>query len=800
VKKALLILYVSLFALTSSAREKLNFDADWRFILADSVQMSAPDYDDSAWRQLNVPHDWSIEGDFSAANPAGAGGGALPGGIGWYRKHFTLDKKAPKDARYFICFDGVYMNSTVYVNGHEMGTRPYGFISFEYDITAHLRPQGDNVIAVRVDNSLQPNCRWYSGSGIFRHVYLLQTAPTHIAQWGVYVKPVLSKDGKSATFTIQTEVANRTAKTTLTHILLDADGKEVGRTRDSVITLPAPQLWSTSHPYLYKVRSEVRVGNKIVDVCETNAGVRTLAFDPKTGFSLNSVPMKINGVCQHHDLGLFGAAIQEDALYRQLAMLRDMGCNSIRCSHNPPSPELLNMCDSMGLLVMDEAFDMWHRKKTQYDYSRFFDKWHERDLADLVRRDRNHPCIIMWSTGNEVLEQWSGGNESDELTIEEANMVLNFGHDASQLSHSSEKSVNTLLAEHLAGIIRSLDNTRPVIAGCNEPDPNNHLFKGNGVDIIGYNYHNKNIADVPKNFPGRPFMLSESVSALMTRGHYVNPSDSDIVAPEEWWKPYTEPSYMCSAYDNSRAPWANHHEETWDIVKHNDFVMGQYIWTGWDYLGEPTPYGFPARSSYFGIIDLAGFPKDIYYMYQSEWTAKPVLHLFPHWNWIEGQTVDMWCYYNNADEVELFVNGRSQGVRSKGDHDYHVMWRVEYQPGNVRVVARKDGRQVGEQTIRTASAPHHIALRPVRYGETSFVEVTVLDSDGNLCPRADNQIFFEVSGNAEILGVDNGCQTSSERFKDTKRKAFFGKCIVAVKGHGTLTAKGYDVKSANVSL
>jgi len=799
-KKTLLIICALMTTLSSQAREQKNFDADWRFVLADSAQMSAPDYDDSSWRQLNVPHDWSIEGDFSASNPAGAGGGALPGGIGWYRKHFVIDRKVPNDARFFIQFDGVYMNSTVYINGHELGTRPYGFSSFEYDITPYLNLKGSNVLAVRVDNSQQPNCRWYSGSGIYRHVYLLQTASTHIAQWGVFVKPRLSDDGRTATFCIQTEVAGRTANTTVTHILKDAEGHEVGRTNDSLIVIEHPQLWSTTNPYIYTVRSEVRVGKRIVDVCETNAGVRTLVFDPKTGFSLNSVPMKINGVCQHHDLGLFGAAIQEDALYRQLKMLRDMGCNSIRCSHNPPSPELLNMCDTMGLLVMDEAFDMWHRKKTQYDYSRFFDKWHERDLSDLVRRDRNHPCIIMWSTGNEVLEQWSGGDESDELTIEEANMVLNFGHDASQLSHSSEKSVNTLLAEHLAGIIRNLDGTRPVIAGCNEPDPKNHLFKGNGVDIIGYNYHNSNIADVPKNFPDRPFMLSESVSALMTRGFYVNPSDSDIVAPEVWWKPYTDPSNMCSAYDNSRAPWANHHEETWDIVKHNDFVMGQYIWTGWDYIGEPTPYGYPARSSYFGIIDLAGFPKDIYYMYQSEWTQKPVLHLFPHWNWIEGQTIDMWCYYNNADEVELFVNGRSQGIRRKGEHDYHVMWRVTFEPGEVRVVARKDGRLVGEQTIRTASAPDHIALHPVRYGNTSFVEVAVLDRDGNLCPRADNQIFFETTGNMEILGVDNGCQTSSERFKDNKRKAFFGKCLVVVKGSGTLTAKGYDVKSASVTF
>jgi beta-galactosidase len=278
------------------------------------------------------------------------------------------------------------------------------------------------------------------------------------------------------------------------------------------------------------------------------------------------------------------------------------------------------------------------------------------------------------------------------------------------------------------------------------------------------------------------------------------PSDSIYVAPKEWWLPYTDPSYMCSAYDNMHASWSSTHEETWDVVKHNPFVGGQFIWTGFDYIGEPTPYGFPARSSYFGIIDLAGFPKDVYYMYQSEWTQKPVLHLFPHWNWLPGQTIDMWCYYNNADEVELFVNGKSQGVRTKDEHTYHVMWRVEYQPGEVKVVARKDGKSVGEQTIRTAGTAHHLRLTPDKHGDTTFVTVEVVDKDGNLCPWATDKVYFDVPEGLEILGVDNGCQTSMERFKDNKRSAFFGKCLVVLKGTGMLKARAMGMEDRSLKV
>ena len=815
--------------LPANAHKRILFDKGWLFTLADSIGMEKNSYDDKAWRMLDLPHDWAIEGDFLSSNPSGASGGALPGGIGWYRKHFMVSPKDKKD-RYAICFDGVYMNSTVYINGHKLGIRPYGYSTFEYDLTPYIDMNGDNVIAVKVDNSDQPNSRWYSGCGIYRHVWLTQTQKTaYIPQWGQYVST--TPDGEVKVRVDFVMDVKGKVKVVVRNTVLDASGKLVAKSQgnqEQSLWVQNPHLWNIGDGYLYTVKSELVVNGKIVDEETTLAGFRDVRFDAKKGFFLNGKNMKINGVCEHHDFGCLGAALNEDAMHRKLTILRNMGVNAIRSSHNPPAPELLNMCDSMGLLVMDESFDMWRKKKSNGDYARFFDKWHKHDLADLVKRDRNHPCVIMWSIGNEVLEQWSDA-AADTLSLEQVNLILNAGHDASTLAHSDEMSINSLLAKHLAEIVREHDpwSTRPVTAGCNEPDPKNHLFKSGAIDVIGFNYHHQWVKDVPKNFPGKPFILSESVSALQTRGYYLMPSDSIIKAPKEWWLPYTDPTYMCSAYDNMHASWSSTHEETWNVVKHNDFVGGQFVWTGFDYIGEPTPYAYPAHSSYFGIIDLAGFPKDSYYMYQSEWTGKDVLHLFPHWNWIPAQTIDMWCYFNQADEVELFVNGKSQGIRKKLVYDaanegkeyeksteYHVMWRVIYQPGEVKVVARKDGNVVSSQTIHTAGAPDHIVLKKnyqgtLAFGEeipTTFIEVNVVDKDGNLCPNADNQIFFSLidegeehlSGeqSLEIIGVDNGCQTSLERFKADNRRAFFGKCILVLKGKGTLVAKGVDLKPA----
>ena len=834
-KKTLLgvVLMSGLLAHPLNAREHQSFDKDWLFVLADSAGMQNSEYSDGHWRRLNLPHDWAIEGDFSPSNPSGASGGALPGGIGWYRKHFSLSPDEKYD-RFTITFDGVYMNSTVYINGHKLGTRPYGYSTFEYDLTPYIYKKGDNVIAVKVDNSDQPNSRWYSGCGIYRHVWLTKTLKkAYIPQWGQYVATTPKGDVKVK---VDFHADDSRLKLSIRNTIYDAAGKVVARSQGNQsqqLKVRKPHLWSIGKGYLYTVKSELVVNGKVVDTATTQTAFRDVRFDARKGFFLNGENMKINGVCEHHDFGCLGAALNEDALHRKLTILRDMGVNAIRSSHNPPAPELLNMCDSMGIMVMDESFDMWRRKKSNGDYARFFDEWHQRDLSDLVKRDRNHPCIIMWSIGNEVLEQWSDA-AADTLSLEQANLILNAGHDASTLSHSDELSVNSLLTRHLADIVKKYDpwGARPVTAGCNEPDPKNHLFKSGAIDVIGFNYHHQWVKDVPRNFPNKPFIFSESVSALQTRGYYRMPSDSIYTAPVEWWLPYTDPSFKCSAYDNMHASWSSTHEETWDVVKHNDFVGGQFIWTGFDYIGEPTPYAYPARSSYFGIIDLAGLPKDSYYMYQSEWAKKPVLHLFPHWNWLPGQQIDMWCYYNHADEVELFINGKSQGIRKKKVHgegneaavfdrstEYHVMWRVTFEPGEVKVVARKQGREISSQTIKTAGPPHHLVLKKTYQNTlasaaqtpsgvpgdlqspsspTTFVEVNVVDKDGNLCPNAENEIYF--SSSAEILGTDNGNQTSLERFTDPKRKAFFGKCIIVLRGHGTLRAESIDLQQATLQL
>ena len=829
---------------------RMDFGGGWTFHLGDEPGAWQPGYDDTSWRRLNLPHDWAIEGNFSADNPSGTGGGALPGGVGWYRKTFTVDR-SDEGRLLRLDFDGSYMNTTVWINGHELGTRPYGYISFSYDLTPYINYGGENVVAVRVDNAEQPNSRWYSGCGIYRNVWLTRLNPVHVALWGTYITAD-AVTNRSARIRILTRLENGTNATVpnaetgtdadadasaasmsgqsatirLVTTLLDAEGQAVGQATTALtlphgatqeiaqeITLDAPHLWGVSDPYLYQARTEVvdSASGEIVDTYLTPLGIRTFAFDAKEGFILNGERMKINGVCLHHDAGCLGAVVNRRAIARQLETLKAMGCNGIRCSHNPPAPELLDLCDRMGFIVMDETFDMWRKRKTAHDYARYFNDWHERDLTDLVVRDRNHPSVFIWSIGNEVLEQWTDV-KADTLSLAEANLLLNFGHGEELLAREGELSVNALLTRKLAGMIHSLDPTRPVTAGCNEPSPRNHLFQSGALDIIGFNYHDDWFAGVPENFPGQPFIITESVSALMTRGYYRMPSDSVSICPERWDKPYSDPTFACSSYDNCHVPWGNSHEGTLRHVKHNDFISGQYIWTGYDYLGEPTPYGWPARSSYFGLIDLAGFPKDIYYMYQSEWRPDlQVLHLFPHWNWQEGQDVDLWAYYNNADEVELWVNGESQGTRTKGPDEFHVVWRVPFHAGTVRAEARREGRVVATQEIRTAGAPARIRLTPDRSTlaadgrDLCYVTVEVTDRDGNLCPWADDDIAFSLQGAATLAGVDNGSPISLERFKADHRRAFYGKCLVVLQttdhsGTIRLTATADGLEPATVTL
>ena len=817
-----LILFCCACSQKQDIRRNMDFTEEWKFHLGDEPQASSANYDDAAWRTLDLPHDWSIEGSFSPDHPARPGGGALPGGVGWYRKTFVVSP-SDKDKCFYIDFDGVYWNSSVWLNGTLLGNRPNGYISFRYDLTPHIRFGEKNVIAVRVDNSQQPNSRWYSGSGIYRNVWLTIANPVHIAHWGTYITTP-SVNEQSATMVIRTTVANHHTQdenVEIAQILLNVDGKEISRAirniqvetgqeneTEQTITIHQPHLWNLDDPYLYTVVTELSVDGKLIDRYETTNGIRSFEFSADKGFILNGKIVKINGVCNHHDLGCLGTAVYKRAVERQLEILKEMGCNGIRCSHNPPTPELLDLCDQMGFVVMNEAFDMWRKRKSHYDYAQYFPDWHERDLSDLVKRDRNHPSIFMWSIGNEVLEQWTHAN-ADTLTLEQANLLLNNKRDL--LPMDSEMGVNEMITIKLADIVKQLDPTRPVTAGCNETRPFNHLFRSGVLDIIGFNYHHEDFFAVPQNYPGKPFIAAESVSGLMSRGYYQMPSDSFFIWPVRWDKPFSQPVNHCSSYDNCHVPWGTSHETNWKITKKLDYVAGTFVWTGFDYLGEPTPFGWPSRSSYFGIIDLAGFPKDIYYMYQSEWTDREVLHLFPHWNWQPGQVVDVWAYYNHADEVELYLNGKSLDSKRKTDDDLRVWWRIPFEPGVLKAISRKDGNTVQIREINTAGTPKNIRLTADRSSivsggkDLSFITVEVLDENGNVVPTADHLIRFSLDGYGSIAGTDNGDPTDHISLNQPERKLFNGKCLVVVKSGKKkekmiLSASGEGLKSAELII
>lgn len=773
-----------------------SFNSGWKFKLDSAGAYSDPSYNDASWRTLQLPHDWSIEGSFSESHPAGTGGGALPGGLGWYRKTFTLPL-ASKGKQVFVEFDGVYCNSEVFINGHSLGIRPNGYISFRYNLTPHLRfGNVPNVIAVKVDNSRQPNSRWYSGSGIYRNVWLTTLSPSHIAHWGTFITtPKVSNT--TATVSIATEVvAEKGVQAKLVTTIFDAAGRKVGAATSDVqpkneqqVTVNGPQLWSVDRPYLYKAVSQLIAGGKVLDIYETSFGIRSFYFDVTKGFFLNGKPLKILGVCNHHDLGALGAAINTRALERQLEILKAMGCNGIRTSHNPPAPELLQLADKMGFIVMDEVFDMWEKAKNPFDYHLAWEQWHRQDLEDFIRRDRNHPSIFVWSVGNEIPEQWGDAAKGD--------------------------STGRTISRNLAAIVRSLDTTRPITTANNETGNQNHLLRSGAFDMIGYNYHHKEWGSALQRWPGKPFIVTESTSALQTRGHYdLLPADSIRRWPEAWDKPIPgggNKDHTVSAYDHVSAPWGSTHEESVKELLKYPNVSGMYIWTGFDYLGEPTPYPWPARSSYFGIIDLAGFPKDVYYMYQSVFTSKPVLHLYPHWNWQRGDTVDVVAYYNSADEVELLLNGKTLGKRHKEGSELHVKWRVPYEPGVLQAVSVKAGNKVLTTEVKTAGEAHRLVIKADRNiikgngTDLSFVTVELVDEKGVLVPNADNLVSFEITGAGFVAGVDNGSPVSMEPFKATQHKAAKGKVLCIVQSNGqkgviTLKATANGLQAATVQL
>ncbi len=802
-KKKYFFLFLLIFQLGVNAqknvRERIDFNKDWFFSLTESAISEMPASTNVNWRKLNLPHDWSIEGKFDEHSPATTGGAALNGGLGWYCKSFSLPV-SEKGKQISIDFDGVYRNSEVFINGHSLGIRPNGFISFRYNLTPFLKFGSEkNIIAVKVDNSQQPNSRWYSGSGIYRNVWLVKTAAIAVDQWGTFLTtPTITKDQASVNLSIKIASKYPSAKkiAVFTYVL-DAAGTIVASNitantsikseliLSQALVVKKPILWNLEKPYLYQAITTIKLDGQVVDAYETSFGIRSFEFNINKGFLLNGKQVKINGVCNHHDLGCLGSAINYRGLERQLEILKAMGCNGIRTSHNPPAPELLELCDKMGFVVMDEAFDMWKRPKNKFDYHLDWDQWHEKDLVDQIKRDRNHPSIFMWSIGNEISEQGWGLKDTSGRVI----------------------------GRELTAIVKSLDTTRVVTCAFDNTSSQNNIILSGAIDVYGYNYHHREYAGFQQKFPGKPFIGSETVSALQTRGYYEMPSDSI-----RRWPANNDPRFKAgstnlnaSAYDNVSASWGSTHEETWKQIKKNDFIAGQFIWTGFDYLGEPTPYPWPARSSYFGIVDLAGFPKDVYYMYQSEWTNKPVLHLLPHWNWKMGETIDVWAYYNQADEVELFLNNQSLGIRKKTGDDLHVQWRVPFQPGVLKAVSRLKGKTVLITEKKTATKPAKLLVSADRNlikangKDLSYITVTVVDAAGVMVPDADQLIEFTVNGAADIIATDNGSPTSLVSFKSSSRQAFNGLCLAVVqskmqKGKLVITAKSAGLPDASIAI
>ena len=775
-----------------------SFNKDWKFYKGDTIGAELALFNDHDWRKLDLPHDWSIEGLFSEKNPSTFNEGALPTGIGWYRKSFLLDP-SNQLKQVFIDFDGICCNSEVWINGHYLGKRPNGFISFQYNLSPYLKyGKEKNIISVKVDNSLQPNSRWYTGSGIYRNVWLTIQQKIAVAHWGTYVKvQFLSK--REAIIQLNVLLSNPQRKNVgvkLVSVVKDNKGKVVSQSTaenkisDSVFSftqhfsIQSPRLWSVDYPNLYRIETRVYKGKLLSDIYQTPLGIRTFLFDRQKGFFLNGIHLKIKGVCLHQDFGSLGTAIHTRAIERQLEILKQMGCNAIRTAHNPPAPEFLDLCDQMGFLVMDEAFDMWEKKKNKMDYHLDFMIWHQRDLEDQLLRDRNHPCVFMWSIGNEIREQFD----------------------------SSGKRI----AIELTNIVKKLDSTRAVTSALTELDTSkNFIFQSHSLDVTGWNYNEKMYPEFLNKYPLEKFIASETVSGLASRGHYDLPSDSVMYWPGSSKDKYVKkgnPDFTVSAYDNVAAYWGATHEATWKIIKKYDFLSGLFVWAGFDYLGEPVPYPWPARSSYYGIIDLAGFPKDIYYMYQSEWSDRTVLHLFPHWNWKPGQLVDVWAFYNHADEIELFLNGKSLGIKRKKDDDLHVMWRVPFEPGILKAETRLNGNIVLSKQIETAGKAEKIELKADRNSinfdgkDLSYITVSIKDARGNLVPYADNLIQFSIEGNGRIVGVDNGLQTSMEPFKANYRKAYNGLCLVIIqagsakKGNILLTASSNGLSPATLKI
>ena len=805
------------------SRVRLLMDFNWKFKIGDQQGAEQTSFDDHTWRQLNLPHDWSIEGKYDRNEPTGESGGYLPTGIGWYRRHFQMTKD-DLVKNIWIEFDGAYMNSDVWLNGHHLGNYPYGYSSFYYDLTPYL-VQGENIIAVRVDNSKQPNTRWFSGSGIYRHVWLVKVDPLHIAHWGIYVTaPFVSSD--SATISIETKIENQDRETRqgkLQIILIDDNGNKVAQTENSFsvgfgklsemsqqIEVNSPKLWSIENPNMYKLRSMIYDEDKKIDEVAIDIGIRKIKYDVDKGFFLNDKNIKMNGVCLHHDGGCVGAAVPEAVWERRLQKLKEMGCNAIRTAHNPPAPGFLDLCDRMGFLVMDEAFDEWKYGKRKYGYHDYFDKWADKDLTAMIQRDRNHPSIVIWSVGNEIPEQ--------------------------------KDPKGTELLKPLIDICHREDPTRPVTSALDNIAADGGattLDFMNMLDIVGYNYvdrwHERRelyYSIDRHNHPNWKMIGTESISnSGGVRGEYSFGDDTSSVHPDRnFWMSESILDNKSHRFLPSYNFWMIEAEQLWKFVRTRDYVIGDFMWTGIDYLGESF---WPNKNASFGVLDLCGFPKDGYYFYQSQWTDKPMIHLFPHWNWKgrEGQVIPVLCY-TNCDAVELFLNGKSFGEKrlefprpgtsggwNKYDKprvfpttgDFHLQWDVPYESGTLKAVGKRNGKIVYKEEIKTIGVPSAIQLNVYKdtiianSRDVAQIEVQIVDSKGNVVPIANNLVTFSIEGKGKIIGVDNGNPQDRNSYIINKRNAFNGLCFVIVQSSGKpdkikLTAKSDGLKGKTVEI
>ncbi|MBV8251336.1 MAG: DUF4982 domain-containing protein [Chitinophaga sp.] len=779
------------------------FDDNWKFsrygLQADGTKrpepegMEQPTWNDKDWTKLNLPHDWAIAGPFRI-ELAGRSGKLPWKGIGWYRKQFTIDKK-DKGNRIFLDFDGAMAYAKIWVNGQYVGTWPYGYSSFRMDITPFVKPGQPNTVAVRLDTESWDS-RWYPGAGIYRHVWLVKTAPVHTDHWGTSITTPQVADS-SAAIQVAVKVSNQSktaahSKVT-TEIFEYTEGKQIGKRvavlqekpvqilPDSVavvnagVKLSQPGLWTLEKPTLYIAKTTVTTGGMKPDVYYTTFGIRHLEFTARNGFLLNGKRTEIKGVCLHHDLGALGAAVNTAGLRRQLRIMKEMGCNAIRTSHNPPTPELLELADQMGLLVWDEAFDAWKKPKLKNDYNKLFPEWHEKDLLALVNRDRNHPAVIIWSIGNEVMDQR-----------------------------------DTALTHELASIVQHADPTRPVSNGYNDPDGGRESGAVTALDIMGVNYFFSQQPkwDADPRYANKPTMGSETSSCVSSRGEYFFGTKYD--------------HFQATSYDEAWPGWGCSPDEQFRTNAKFPHLLGEFVWTGFDYLGEPTPFNSdetnllnfrtdsskrkeleealeairkknpPSRSSYFGIVDLCGFPKDRYYNYQAHWRPElPMAHIMPHWNWPErvGQIVPVHVY-TSGDMAELFVNGVSQGKKTKRPgQDFRLVWdSIIYQPGEVKVVAYKNGQQWATDVVRTTGKMSKVVLEAETTSlqadgsDLCYITVRICDNDNRLVPRAAVKLKFSITGPGEIAATDNGDATSFVPFYSTVRPTFNGMAQVIVKG------------------